>query len=93
MLVNKLSYKLHPVHRGDIVVFKAPPDADPAIKDLVKRVIGLPGRNRRRRTTATCTSTARLLEGAVPPEGHDHRPSFATLKVPPDSYWVMGDNR
>ena len=24
VLVNKLSYKLHPVHRGDIVVFKAP---------------------------------------------------------------------
>ena len=24
VLVNKLSYKLHAVHRGDIVVFKAP---------------------------------------------------------------------
>ena len=24
VLVNKLSYKLHPVHRDDIVVFKAP---------------------------------------------------------------------
>ena len=43
MLVNKLSYKLHPVHRDDIVVFKAPPDSDPGIDDLVKRVIGLPG--------------------------------------------------
>ena len=27
VLVNKLSYKLHDVHRGDIVVFKAPPGA------------------------------------------------------------------
>src|SRR3954451_21228673 len=48
VLVNKLSYKLHPVHRGDIVVFKAPknPDGtavDPTVKDLVKRVMGLPG--------------------------------------------------
>jgi len=43
VLVNKLSYKLHPVHRGDIVVFKAPPHADPGIDDLVKRVVGLPG--------------------------------------------------
>ena len=43
VLVNKLSYKLHPVHRDDIVVFKAPPDSDPGIDDLVKRVIGLPG--------------------------------------------------
>src|SRR5204863_7775149 len=43
VLVNKLSYKLHPVHRGDIVVFKAPEGSDPGIDDLVKRVIGLPG--------------------------------------------------
>ena len=48
VLVNKLSYKLHSVHRGDIVVFTAPkgPDGkpiDPTVKDLVKRVIGLPG--------------------------------------------------
>ena len=42
VLVNKLSYKLHPVHRGDIVVFKAPEGSDPGIDDLVKRVIGLP---------------------------------------------------
>ena len=44
VLVNKLSYKLHDVNRGDIVVFKAPPEAAAGdIKDLVKRVIGLPG--------------------------------------------------
>jgi len=44
VLVNKLSYKLHDVNRGDIVVFTAPPEAAAGdIKDLVKRVIGLPG--------------------------------------------------
>ena len=48
VIVNKLSYHLHSVHRGDIVVFTTPkgPDGkpiDPTIKDLVKRVIGLPG--------------------------------------------------
>ncbi|MFA5884448.1 MAG: signal peptidase I [Acidimicrobiia bacterium] len=44
VLVNKLSYKLHDVNRGDIVVFEAPPEAAAGnIKDLVKRVIGLPG--------------------------------------------------
>ena len=58
VLVNKLSYRLHPVHRGDIVVFKAPPDSDPGIDDLVKRVIGLPGETRLGRTAVTCTSTA-----------------------------------
>jgi signal peptidase I len=44
VLVNKLSYKLHDVHRGDIVVFTAPEGAATAqVKDLIKRVVGLPG--------------------------------------------------
>src|SRR5438445_13431038 len=44
VLVNKVSYHLHDIHRGDIVVFKRPPkETDQAIKDLIKRVIGLPG--------------------------------------------------
>jgi signal peptidase I len=44
VLVNKISYDLHDVNRGDIVVFEAPTNADfGGIKDLVKRVIGRPG--------------------------------------------------
>src|SRR5436305_4486892 len=43
VLVNKLSYKLHDVHRGDIIVFKGPEQAQGQVKDLIKRVIGLPG--------------------------------------------------
>ena len=43
ILVNKLSYRLHEVRRGDLVVFKrlegTPGDTD----DLIKRVIALPG--------------------------------------------------
>ena len=46
ILVNKLSYHLHGVDRGDIVVFSRPPAENcggPEVNDLVKRVIGLPG--------------------------------------------------
>ena len=44
ILVNKLSYRLHDVNRGDIVVFDAPKGrATDEIKDYVKRVIGLGG--------------------------------------------------
>jgi signal peptidase I len=44
VLVNKLSYKLHDLHRQDVVVFERPPgETDASIKDLIKRVIGLPG--------------------------------------------------
>lgn len=44
VLVNKLSYKFHDVNRGDVVVFERPPTEPPSeIKDLIKRVVGLPG--------------------------------------------------
>jgi signal peptidase I len=46
VLVNKLSYDLHDLHRGDIVVFSADPNVEwhrAGIADLVKRVIALPG--------------------------------------------------
>lgn len=44
VVVNKLSYRLHDVNRGDVVVFKRPPnETDTRIKDLIKRVVGLPG--------------------------------------------------
>jgi signal peptidase I len=44
VLVNKLSFDVGSVHRGDIVVFKKPADDDdPGVTDLIKRVIGLPG--------------------------------------------------
>lgn len=46
VVVNKLSYRMHDVNRGDVVVFKRPPnEPDVRIKDLIKRVVGLPGDN------------------------------------------------
>ena len=43
IVVDKLSYHLHGVHRGDVVVFRRPPLEQADYSDLVKRVIGLPG--------------------------------------------------
>ncbi len=45
ILVDRLSYDFGSIHRGDIVVFATPANdhGDPNIKDLVKRVVGLPG--------------------------------------------------
>ena len=43
IVVDKLSYRLHGIHRGDIVVFRRPPLEHADYSDLVKRVIGLPG--------------------------------------------------
>jgi len=55
----------HPVHRGDVVVFATPPKEVPIlmVKDLVKRVIGLPGE--------TISSGP---HGEVPHQRQGHRP-------------------
>ena len=91
VLVNKLSYRMHAVHRGDIVVFEHSPGFDPAIKDLIKRVVGLPG------------ETVQGMNGHVYVNGHElNEPylrentmttDFAPKLIPANSYWVMGDNR
>jgi signal peptidase I len=94
VIVNKLSYRLHDVNRGDVIVFKAPDGVDPTVKDLVKRVIGLPGETIEQTNDRIYVNGKRLkepylTEGAIAEPG----PGFARIKIPKDSYWVMGDNR
>ena len=91
VLVNKLSYKLHPVHRGDIVVFKAPEGSDPGIDDLVKRVIGLPGETVQAKNGHVYVDNEELPETYLP-KGTITTP-FSKVTLLPDHYWVMGDNR
>ena len=91
VLVNKLSYKLHPVHRGDIIVFKAPPGADPGIDDLVKRVIGLPGETVSGSGGHVFINGKQLKEPYLPKGTYTS--DFAPVKIPSNSYWVLGDNR
>jgi signal peptidase I len=62
ILVNKLSYDLHGVNRGDLVVFEKPPN-EPAsgIKDLIKRAIALEGETIELHQDGTITIDGRLL--------------------------------
>jgi signal peptidase I len=103
VIVNKLSYKMHSVHRGDIIVFKTPkgPDGkpiDPTIKDLVKRVIGLPGevvssKDGRILINGTPISEKYLPAGTVSNCSGFTAQCFPLGRIPADRYWVMGDNR
>jgi signal peptidase I len=93
VIVNKLSYHLHAVHRGDVIVFKSPPNVDPSVKDLVKRVIGLPGETIQGRDDGRISVNGKALNEPYLPKGQPPGPSFAPIKIPADSYWVMGDNR
>lgn len=101
VIVNRLSYKLHDVNRGDIIVFKVPPGEPTmevdgqAVEDLIKRVVGLPGETVSLRDGDVYID-GELLEEPYLPEGLDTEaicggePEWV---VPDDSVFVMGDNR
>lgn len=91
VLVNKLSYDLRDVNRGDLVVFESPPNEGSQTKDLIKRVIGLPGE------TVESRDGRILINGQVLEEPY-LGPDVTTgplekVTIPPEHLWVMGDNR
>jgi signal peptidase I len=104
LLVNKLSYKTHDVHRGDILVFETPPNVDITEKDLIKRVVALPGETVELRDgtiyiddrqltepyTAPGSTTTSLgwVQGCANPQSEVNR-----CTVPAGHIFVMGDNR
>jgi signal peptidase I len=89
VLVNKLSYDLHGVHRGDIIVFKSPQPA--AEKDLIKRVVGLPGDTVEGRDGHVVVNGQELKESYLP--AGVQTGTFGPVTITPKHYWVMGDNR
>ena len=103
VLVNKLSYRLGDVERGDIVVFHKPDDAPGDIDDFIKRVIGLPGETISFSGGTVFIDGQALLEDYVegarttnssPIRGCANEPPVAdTCTVPADTVFVMGDNR
>jgi signal peptidase I len=79
------------IHRGDIIVFSSPEDPT---KDLIKRVIGLPGERIRISAGKVYIDGKKLPESYGPQ--HDARELGETIreeKIPPDHYYVLGDNR
>jgi signal peptidase I len=92
LLVDRLSYHLHPVHRGDVVVFHRPPGVNAAEKVLIKRVIGLPGETVSGHDGKVWIGSRLLQESYVNRACHGTA-DFSPVTVPSGRYFVMGDNR
>ena len=89
IFVNKFVYRLEPIERGDIVVFRYPRDPS---KSYIKRVIGMAGDRIRIDGGEVYVNGQALDESYVPPEYVDTR-SYPELAVPPNSFFVLGDHR
>ena len=85
VLIDKISYLLHPPERGDVIVLLRPGE-----RDYIKRVIGLPG------DTVEIRGGKVLVNGVVLEEPYISQPVRSDLparQVEPDRYFVLGDNR
>ena len=93
ILVDKWSYLFHPPERGDIIVFAAPPDPS---EDYVKRIIALPGDIITIRNTTVIVDNDTLNETYVNPAQQGNPFAYKQINnviVPPNDYFVLGDNR
>ena len=103
VLVNKLSYRLHDIYRGDVVVFDRVTVDGEVVQhdDLIKRVIGLSGE------TISIKDCQVFIDGKLLPEPYlndydlaqsslDDRcrvPVMEETLIPENHLFVMGDNR
>ena len=91
ILVNKAAYVFHTPQRGDIIVFEYPRDTR---VDYVKRIIAIPGDVISIVGEQVTVDGVALHESYVNPSDpfNPFSPIYNRV-VPPDDYFVMGDNR
>jgi signal peptidase I len=94
LVVEKVSYRLHPPHRQDVIVFEPPPQLVRFGYDrhqaFIKRIIGMPG------DEIAVQQGQVLINGNPVTEGYILDPpayEFGPFEVPEGKLLVMGDNR
>ena len=87
LVVNKALYLFSPPERGDVIIFESPTGRH---EDFIKRVIGLPG------DKVEIIKGVVYIDDVALDEPYIKRSASYTMaaeEVPPDRYFVLGDNR
>lgn len=87
VLINTLAYRFGSIQRGDVVAFRH--DA-PNPETYIKRVVGLPGERVEVRDGVVSIDGRALNEPYV---RFPDRRSAPGVVVPPNAFYVLGDNR
>jgi signal peptidase I len=101
--LERALFPIGDIRRGDVLVFKYPVEPD---RDFIKRVIGLPGETLELKEKKIYINGKRLDEPYVhfleeprrnaelsEVTSSDVRENYGPVKVPPNQYFMMGDNR
>ena len=90
VLISKLSYKLGKINRGDVVVFQYD-----GIKNLIKRVVGLPGDKIEYKDNKLYINDVyyeeKYLNNVTTADFNIS--SLGSETVPENAYFLLGDNR
>jgi signal peptidase I len=91
-LTDKKVFRFSEPQRGDVIVFKYPKDPS---KDYIKRVIGLPGDTVEVRNRQIYINNLLIEDpwGVFNARNLSTGDNYGPQAVPPDSLFVMGDNR
>jgi signal peptidase I len=95
VLANRFIYRFRSPHRGEIVVFKTPPEAKArcgAGGTFVKRLIALPGERWSERNGYVYINGKKLNEPYIKPDRRDTE-THEQITIPKGMYFMMGDNR
>ena len=94
LLTDKLTYRFGEPKRGDVIVFEAPGAGG---DEFIKRIIGLPGEKILVNEGKIHINGHVLNENYIPKEVLTGPNTFikngVEVAVPPESYFVLGDNR
>jgi signal peptidase I len=97
ILVNKFIYRFTDPKRGDVIVFKFPVDES---RDFIKRIIAVGGEDlyiKDQKIYINCKPPGPSCQPIADPWGKWGEQfgisESTSVKVPPGSYFVMGDNR